>query len=103
MKKAFEWLDKKKITYSFHDYKKEGMDEETLKTWLKKVPLDKLINTKGSTWRLLTDKEKKAIESQEKGIKLMMEKTSVIKRPLVVLSKGNYLLGFDEAEWKDKF
>jgi len=103
MKKAFDWLEKNKVAYTFHDYKKEGIDEESLTTWLKKIPLDKLINTKGATWRLLTDKEKNGVDSQEKGVKLMMEKTSVIKRPFVVLSKGNYVLGFDEEEWKEKF
>ena len=58
---------------------------------------------KGSTWRLLTDKEKASVNDSAKAIKLMMEKTSVIKRPLVVLSKGNYLLGFDAEEWAKKF
>jgi arsenate reductase (glutaredoxin) len=103
MKKAFTWLDKKKVAYTFHDYKKEGIDEDTLKIWLKKIPLDKLINIKGSTWRLLSEKEKASITSIEKATKLMMEKTSIIKRPLVVVSKGNYILGFNEEEWKSKF
>jgi arsenate reductase len=99
MKKAFDWLDKNKISYEFHDYKKLGIDEATIKEWLKKIPMEKLVNTKGATWRLLTDKEKLAINTTSQAISLMMSKTSVIKRPLVVLEKENYLLGFEEGEW----
>jgi len=103
MKKAFTWLDKHKIEYSFHDYKKEGIDAPTIHHWMKKIPLEQLINSKGPTFRKLSDKEKAAAKEPSTAVDLMMKNTSMIKRPLVVLGKDQYLLGFKEEEWDTKF
>ncbi len=103
MKKAFQWLDKHKVEYTFHDYKKSGIEAETLKLWMKKIPTDKLINTKGITWKKQSEEDKASITNPSKAIALMMQNTSMIKRPLVVIGKEEYVLGFDEAEWKKIF
>lgn len=103
MKKAFTWLNKNRIEYSFHDYKQEGIDADTIQSWMKKIPLEKLINTKGPTFRKLTDKQKASIKDPSSAIKLMMENTSMIKRPLVTLGRGSYLLGFKEEDWAQTF
>ena len=103
MKKAFVWLDKHKVKYDFHNYKEAGIDAETIATWLKKLPVEQVINTKGTTWKKQSEEAKKSISNLKKAIALMMENTSMIKRPLVVLGKDNYLLGFDAEEWEKKF
>ncbi len=36
MKKAFDALQAKGLNYDFHDYKKQGIDADTLKIWLKR-------------------------------------------------------------------
>jgi Spx/MgsR family transcriptional regulator len=59
MKKAFSWLEAHKIAFLFHDYKKEGISTEKLKTWSQQVGWEALINFKGTTWRQLSDDEKK--------------------------------------------
>ncbi len=100
MKKAFTWLDKNKIAYTFHDYKKESIDPTQLQSWMKKIPLDKLINTKGPTFRKLTEEEKASAMIPGNAIPLMIQNTSMIKRPLVDLGQEEYLLGFDEENWK---
>lgn len=102
MKKAFDWLKDHHIPFKFHDYKKEGVSEIKLKTWLLKFNIWEVINAKGSTWRLLSDEQKSNIRDDQSAISLMIEKTSVIKRPLVELENGDYLLGFDEMEWSKK-
>ena len=33
MKKAFAWLESRKLAYDFHDYKKEGIGAPKLKEW----------------------------------------------------------------------
>jgi arsenate reductase len=35
MKKAFTWLDSRKIAYAFHDYKKSGADADVVERALK--------------------------------------------------------------------
>ena len=103
MKKAFTWLDKNKIAYTFHDYKKSQIDATTIQLWLKSLSLDVLINSKGITFKKLTDEEKAATKNTKGAIALMMEKTSMIKRPLVEMTDGEYLLGFEEAAWEKAF
>ena len=98
MQKALKWLDAKKVAYTFHNYKEAGIDKATLEVWLQHFPTDKLINTKGTTYRALTDAEKAGIANKTKAIKLMMNNTSLIKRPVWNFGNGTYLLGWDEKE-----
>ena len=93
MKKAFAWLDKAGIGYRFHDYKKEGMDQARLTDWCKKVGWKTLVNTRGTTWRKLTTAQQ-AVSTQADAIALMLDNTSLIKRP--VIEKGALVhVGFD--------
>ena len=98
MQKAFTLLEAKKVKYTFHNYKESGIDKATLELWLKRFPTDKLINTKGTSYRALTDKEKASICDASKAIALMVKNPSLIKRPVWDLGKGKFLLGYDEAE-----
>jgi arsenate reductase len=98
MQKAFAWLEKKKLKYEFHNYKESGIDKATIEEWLTHFPTDKLINTKGTTYRTLTDSEKAGIGNKSKAIALMISKPSLIKRPVWDFGKGKMLLGFNEKE-----
>jgi arsenate reductase len=55
------------------------------------------------TWRQLDEKTQAAVTNETKAIALMMEKTSVIKRPLIEDGDKVVTLGFDEADYKKKF
>ena len=96
VKKTRAWLEARGIAYQFHDFKKSGIDAVTLKKWLKTMPLDVLINKKGTTWRGLSDAEKVMADAPETAIELMMSKTSVIKRPVVVYGVQIFV-GHDET------
>ncbi len=101
IKKTRRWLDDNGISYEFHDYKKSGIDEATLKQWATKIDWGKLINRRGTTWRKLDDADQKDI-TLSKAIKLMQKNTSLIKRP-VIQHGDNVLVGFDEAEFAEQF
>ena len=101
MQKALKWLDAKKLKYHFHNYKEDGIDKSTLEVWLKHFPVDKLINLKSSTYRLLSDIEKASITDKKKAIDLMMKNTSIIKRPVWDLGGGKFYLGWNEEELKN--
>ena len=57
MKKAFAWLDEHGVAYTFHDYKKSGIDSARLHAWSKAIGWKTLINTRGTTWRKLTPEQ----------------------------------------------
>ena len=100
VKSAMEWLTKNKIEFEFHDYKKSGITEAKLKEWCKQVGWESLVNKRGTTWRQLDEAVQKKVTNEKSAIALMMEKTSVIKRPLIEENNKVLLLGFDEGEYK---
>ncbi|WP_313206169.1 arsenate reductase [Psychrobacter faecalis] len=111
MKKAFTKLDELGVSYDFHDYKKQGIDKESVQRWVNELGIDKVLNKRGTTWRKLTDEQKQAADSDvDNAIDLLIENTSMIKRPIVegqLADKNNgqsiLLCGFDEAEFDKIF
>lgn len=102
VKKAITWLKDHNVAYEFHDYKKLGISEAKLEEWLTQVPYDKLVNRAGTTFKKLTDEEKAKITDNASAIALMLEKTSVIKRP-VVESDKILAMGFKAEEYENIF
>ncbi|UTH74637.1 arsenate reductase [Chromobacterium sp. IIBBL 290-4] len=102
VKKARQWLADNGIDYHFHDFKKQGIDAERLAAWTEQVPLAKLVNRQGTTWRALPDESKAAADAPSGAIALMQEKPSVIKRPVLDLD-GKVGVGFSEADWAERF
>jgi arsenate reductase (glutaredoxin) len=103
VKKARDWLDKQSINYVFHDFKKLGIDKTTLDHWLSQQPWENLINRAGTTWRKLSDIEKENIVDNTSAAKLMAEKTSVIKRPILEKDGAILTLGFKEETYQELF
>ncbi|MBS1210429.1 MAG: ArsC family reductase [Proteobacteria bacterium] len=97
MQKAFAWLDAHNVPYAFHDYKKQGIDTQTLTAWCDAMGWEALINTRGTTWRKLDEQDRSDID-QAKAIRLMQTHPSLIKRPLIT-GASEPLLGFDEARY----
>ena len=98
VKKARTWLEQHSIAYQFHDFKKNGVSVEQLSTWAQQTGWEKLLNRQGMTWRQLSDDTKASITTPEAAFALMVEKTSVIKRPILI-HQGQILVGFNEAEY----
>ena len=83
VKKARAWLASHDIVCEFHDFKKHGISPELTQRWLQQASWEQLINRKGTTWRGLAEEQKLAIASNVAAQQLMLDKTSVIKRPLL--------------------
>ena len=97
MKKARSWLDAHGVSYTFHDYKRSGIDRATLEKWAGVVGWETLLNRAGTTFRKLPDSAKAGL-TEARALKLMLEQPSMIKRP--VLEQGRTLLvGFSEDRY----
>ncbi|MFP9527826.1 ArsC family reductase [Pectobacterium brasiliense] len=99
IKKARRWLDDQQVAYRFHDYRAEGLDEQLLQRFIDQLGFQALLNTRGTTWRKLSEELRERInsdtsDSAEAAKKLMLEQSSVIKRPLLITDDGQSLLGF---------
>ena len=100
MKKAFDLLNELDLVYEFHDYKKQGIDTETLKIWLDQIGADLVLNKKGTTWRKLSAEEQQtALLNEENLIETLSQHSSLIKRP-VLQTAQSYIVGFDEAAYR---
>ena len=100
MKKAMTWLDLHGITYTFHDYKKSGIDAPTLERWEKRLGWEALLNRRVTTWKKLDEVVRSGI-NRETALQLMQEQPSLIKRP-VVDTGAVLLIGFEPDIWEEQ-
>ena len=98
MKKAFAWLESHGVAYEFHDYKKAGVPPGKLKEWAAKAGWEKLVNSRGPTWRKIPETDKAGLD-ERKALALLEKNSSAIKRP-VVEANARLLIGFDPAEFE---
>lgn len=101
VKKARGWLDGRDVAYTFHDYKKTGIDVATLNRWSDAVGWEPLLNRAGTTFKKLNDADRADID-RAKAIALMLVHPSLIKRP-VVEGAGPLLVGFKPDVWSTTF
>ncbi|WP_133366151.1 arsenate reductase [Qipengyuania sediminis] len=97
VKRARAWLGGRGKAYSFHDYKREGVSPARLAQWADVAGWEALLNTRGTTWRKLTQADRDDI-TRDKALALMAAHPSLIKRPVIAHS-GGVLVGFDPARW----
>lgn len=100
VKKARAWLAEHQANVQFHDFKKDGVDEALLESWLTQMPWEKLVNRAGMTWRNLDEETKTSVRDNASAAKLMLDKPSVIKRPVLVEDGRILALGFDETAYQ---
>lgn len=97
VKKVRTYLEKKKIAYEFIDFKKQAPTETDINRWkayMKTWP----ANTKGPTFRKIREKFEAASEGQK--MKLLIENSSAIKRPILELNGKVQAVGFDLEFYK---
>jgi len=100
MKKTFNFLDSEEIEYVFNDYKKTSPSEEFLRRVIEKKGLQTVVNKKGTTYKKLDENEKQLIEEVNTAIPLLIENSSMIKRPILESEQGEFVIGYDEEEIK---
>ena len=96
MQKTFELLNSKGVSYQFHDYKKAGLNEDTIRAWFKRAPWEKFINKQGLTWKKLSPEIQASLVNEDAAVKLMLSNTSMIRRPIIDVD-NTLIFGLDEA------
>jgi len=101
IKKARAWLNDHEVEFEFHDYRKQGLDEEQLQIMVAALGWETMLNRRGTTWRALPDTLKDHIDL-ESAISVMLDNPAIIKRP--ILAKDEQLhLGFSAAQYQEIF
>jgi Spx/MgsR family transcriptional regulator len=103
VKKARAWLSDQGSAYDFIDFKKQGLPEAQLQAWIEQLGWQALLNTRGTTWRRLSDAERTGVTDAASASALMRAQPSVVRRPVVQWLGGEVSVGFDPAAWQARF
>ena len=99
VKKARTWLSQQGLEATFHDFKKQGVPEAELDTWLAAVGWETLLNRKGTTWRKLDPAVQARVTDSPSAKAVMQEHASTIKRPVIAWPSGKITVGFTPEQW----
>jgi arsenate reductase (glutaredoxin) len=97
VKKARTWLGAQGVDHVFHDYKKTGVDEASLRRWIAALGWETVLNRAGTTFRKLPEADRADLTA-DKAVALMLAQPSMIKRPIVE-GDGVLLAGFKPELW----
>lgn len=102
-KKALKWLADHDVAVELVDIAKHPPSKRELREALvaSGLPLKKLFNTSGASYREGKFGERLATMSEAEAFEALAADGKLIKRPLV-LAKGVALVGFDEASYREK-
>ncbi|MBU0654210.1 MAG: ArsC family reductase [Gammaproteobacteria bacterium] len=101
VKKARAWLEERGIPYTFHDFRKDGLNPVWLREWVDEFGWETLVNKRGTTWRKLPE-ETRANMDETIALAVMEENPSIIKRPLLDLGT-RHVVGFSPDTYRELF
>ena len=101
--KASKWLDDNKIEYELRDIKLDNPTLDELTAWYKLsgLSLKKFFNTSGLLYKSLDLKNKLSEMTEDEMLSLLAIDGMLVKRPLLI-GDDFVLVGFKEADWKEK-
>jgi arsenate reductase len=102
-RKALKWLDGRGVKYESIDIVTAPPKKSELLRALKSgIPLKKLFNTSGQSYREGGWSEKLASVSDAQALDALASDGKLIKRPFI-LNGDDVLVGFDESAYKGAF
>ena len=101
--KARKWLEENGVEFTERNITTENPTKAELTEWVKTsgLPLKRFYNTSGMIYRQMDLKNKIPVMSEEEQYDLLSSNGMIVKRPLLI-GKDFVLVGFREAEWKEK-
>ncbi len=101
VKKAQRWLDAQGIEFTFHDFRKDGLDKTQLEQWSRELGWESLVNKRSTTWRQLEDDVKNTLDAAS-AVEVMLANPTLIKRPVLDLGESRKL-GFKDSDYASYF
>ena len=100
VKKALKYMKEHEIEYEFVDFKVTPVNEKKIASWLKHQSIDKLFNSRSTTYRNFKLKE---LDLDEAGkVEWMAKENLLIKRPVIEFN-DKVVVGFNQDEYNDIF
>lgn len=96
VRKARKALEAAGKDVTFVDVRVDGLQPETIAGWFAAVGAERLINTRGTTWRNLAADERTAALSNP--VDAIASNPTLFKRPVIVGSDNKVTVGWTKAE-----
>lgn len=101
VRKARRFLDEHGASTQYHDFRQDGLDEAMVDRFIDQLGIKALLNTRGTTWRNLPEETRQQADQPTQARKIMLEHPAVIKRPILVRTGGEMIIGFDATRWEN--
>ncbi|MEP7208253.1 MAG: arsenate reductase [Casimicrobiaceae bacterium] len=101
VRKARAWLDARGMGYVFVDFHRTPPQPAQLRHWVDVLGWERVLNRRGTTWRLLGPEAQAAVTDADGAIAAMLDHPSMIRRPVVEADTA-LLIGFDAPEYADR-
>jgi Spx/MgsR family transcriptional regulator len=101
IKKAKKWLADNDIAFTFHDYRKDGIDNDFLVRAEAELGWEAMLNKRGTTFRQLEEQEKASLD-KDKALALLELHPAMVKRPILFHDNAFYI-GFKPAQYEEIF
>ena len=101
IRKAKTWLKNQQIEFEFHDYRKQGLEQQLLQSMISALGWEAMLNRRGTTWRTLPDTVKDQID-QASAMRLMLDNPAIIKRPILA-TQNRLHVGFSDQQYQEIF
>ncbi|MEE4190971.1 MAG: ArsC family reductase [Halieaceae bacterium] len=101
VRKARRWLDGHSIDYQFHDFREQGLDEDTVSTWLDELGWETVVNRRSTTWKQLDPATRESMD-RATALRCILEHPTLVKRPVLDTGHDRHL-GFSETQYQELF
>jgi len=100
VKKAIKFFKANDLAYELFDFKTESLPCEKISTWLTKIDMKTLFNSRSTTYRNLKLKELNLDENGQK--EWLCKENLLIKRPVVEFN-DEVIVGYNEENYQRSF
>ena len=97
VRKARKWLDQHGIEYAFHDFRSDGLERDTVASWLDELGWETLLNRRSTSWKALDSTVREGMDDRQ-ALAAIMEQPTLIKRPLLDTGHERHT-GFSAADY----
>ena len=101
VKKARTWLEQHGVDYQFHDFRTDGLEQDTVAGWLDELGWETLVNKRSTSWKALDTATRETMNADTALAAIMLQPT-LIKRPLLDTGHERFT-GFSVASYQTIF
>lgn len=101
VRKAVKWLETENIEHQFIDYRKNPLARSEIESWDKAIGWENFLNKRSTAWKPLPQEVKDNID-KDSALDLMLDKVTLIKRPVLVKDNDVHL-GFKPEMYQEIF